>query len=518
MADIVTMLLAAIAHQRAARPAEAEALYQSVLAVDPGHGHALYLYGLLQLETNRAHDAAATLHAAAIARPGHAGTFANLGRALLADRRPVEALAVADRLLRLEPNHAEAAFLRGTALNALGEPALAVVSFERTLALDPGNAAALLNLGNACTDLDRLDDAERYCRAATRLAPDLVEAHASLGFVLTSLGRPDAAIAACETAIALRADFALAHWNQAVAALLAGDFELGFREYEWRKRHDRFRRDFVDLPGPQWDGGDPNGRTILVHAEQGLGDTIQFARYLPLIAERGGHPVLACERPLIPLLAGMPGVTVVPKDASPRRYDCWIDQMSLPRVFATRLDTIPALEGYLHADPARIAAWRATLPGGLNVGLAWAGNPAHSNDRRRSLPASALDRILAVPEVHFVNLQVGSRANEIGLADMSPWLIDYAETAALIGALDLVVSVDTSVVHVAGALAKPAWVLLPYAPDWRWLLGRNDTPWYASLRLFRQPAPGDWDSAVTAAAESLGCLTAARQQRPVGRE
>ena len=505
MRNTVDMLLAAIEHQRANRHAEAEELYRSVLAAVPDHGYALYLYGLLQLESDHAHDAVATLQQAAAARPGHSATLVNLGRALLAAGRPAEALLVADRLLAGEPQHAIAAFLRGTALNALGEPTLAVAALQYAIAHDPANAAAFLNLGNACTDLERLDDAERHCREAIRLAPDLAEAHASLGFLLTARGQLDEAIAACEAAIALRPEFAQAHWNQAVAALLAGDFALGFRKYEWRKRHDRFRRDFIDLPGLQWDGSDPAGRTIPVHAEQGLGDTIQFARYLPLIAARGGNAVLVCERSLIPLLAGI-GATIVPKDASLPPYDCWIDQMSLPRVFGTRLDTIPTSEGYLCADPARISAWRASLPAGPNVGLAWAGNPAHSNDRRRSLPAAALDRILAVPGVNFVNLQVGPRASEITLADLSPRLVDYAETAALIAALDLLITVDTSVAHVAGALGRPAWVMLPYAPDWRWLLGRDDTPWYSSLRLFRQPRPGDWGSVVATVAHALASL------------
>ncbi len=503
MPSVIDMLLAGIGHQRAGRRVEAEALYRSVIAAEPGNGEALYLYGVLLLQSGRSREAAASLVNATAARPGHVATLVNLGRALLASGSAREVLQVVDRVLAVEPDHPEAAFLRGTALNALAEPAKAIVAFEASLAGDPNNAAAWLNLGNACAELDRLEEAERHCREATRLAPGLAEAHCSLGFALTSLGRLDEAISACEAAIALRPDFAQAHWNQAVAALLAGDFALGFEKYEWRKRHDRFRRDFVDLPGPQWDGGDPAGRTILVHAEQGLGDTIQFARYLPLIADRGGRPVLACERSLIPLLAGLPGVTFVAKDASLPPYDCWIDQMSLPRVFGTRLDTIPSPDGYLEADPGRNAAWRATLPEGRTIGLAWAGNSAHSNDRRRSVAVAALDPILAVPGCNFVNLQVGARACELDLPDLSPRLIDYAETAALIAALDLVISVDTSVAHVAGALGKPAWVMLPNAPDWRWLLGRADSPWYQSLRLFRQPSPGCWDSVIQAVASAL---------------
>lgn len=489
-------LLTAIAHQRAGRHSAAEALYRAIIAAEPGNGQALYLYGLLLLETGRAGEAVPRLRAAAEMRLGHTATLVYLARALLADGRPDEALPIADKLLTALPDHPEAAFLRGTALNALGDAERAVPALEQAISRDPGNAAAWLNLGNAYADTDRLERAEWHCRKALQLAPDLAEAHASLGFILTSLGRLEAAIAACDAAIRLKPDFAKAQWNQAVAALLAGNFALGFSKYEWRKRHDRYRRDFIDLPGPQWDGSDPAGRTILVHAEQGFGDTIQFARYLPRI---GGHVVLACERPVAPLLAQLPGVDVVSKDAALPAYDCWIDQMSLPRVFGTRLDTIPSADGYLHAP-----ACDARLPDGLKVGLAWAGNPAHSNDRRRSMPADALRPVIAIPGISFVSLQVGPRAAELPLVSVP--LGDFAVTASLVAALDLVITVDTAVAHVAGALGKPAWVMLPYAPDWRWLLGRSDSPWYSSLRLFRQPTPGDWDAVTKAIAAELAKL------------
>jgi len=507
MRDTVEILRAAIAHHQAANHAEAETLYRTVLIADPGHPRALYLCGLLLLDTGRPHDAASMLEQAAASRPGHAGSLINLMRALLADRRPDEALAAGSSCAL---RSAEVVFLRGTALNALGRPGAAVALLEEAVALDPANAAAFLNLGNACADLDRLADAETYCRRAIQLAPGMAEAHASLGFVLTSCGRLDEAIAVCETAIALRPDFTQAHWNQAVAALLAGDFELGFQKYEWRKRHDRFRRDFIDLPGPQWDGSDPAGRTILIHAEQGLGDTIQFARYLPLIAIRGGYPVLACEQKLVPFLASMTGVAIVPKNAPLPHYDCWLDQMSLPRLFGTRLDSIPTAAGYLRPDPARVARWQDALPAGTRVGIAWAGNPAHNNDHRRSLRDRDVANILATPGITFVNLQVGPRAAACPLQDLSSYLSDFAETAALIGAVDLVLTVDTAVAHVAGAIGKPTWILLPFAPDWRWLLGRDDTPWYASLRLFRQPTVGDWSAVTAAVVASLAAWRDAR--------
>jgi tetratricopeptide (TPR) repeat protein len=381
-------------------------------------------------------------------------------------------------------------------LNALGQSTEAVAAFSACLAELPSHAAAQLNLGNAYVDLDRLADAERCCRRAIELNPELAEAHASLGFVLTSVGSLDEAIAACQAAIRLRPDFAQAHWNLAVAALLAGDFTLGFREYEWRKRHDRFRRDFINLPGPMWDGSALQGRTLLVHAEQGFGDTIQFARYLPLLAASGAKIVLACDRPLLPLLSSLPSVTVVAKDAPLPAYDCWLDQMSLPLQCATEANSIPLADGYLSADPSRQAAWSAALPVGRKVGIAWAGNPLHTNDRRRSLPYSGLQRLLSAPGIHFVNLQLGPRADEAGLPALPLPLTDYGETAALIANLDLVVTVDTSVAHVAGALGKRCWVMLPFAPDWRWRLNREDTPWYGSVRLFRQPSSGDWDSII----------------------
>jgi len=456
----------------------------------------LYLQGLLLLRSGKPAPAAECLALAAAALPAHAGARINLVRALLAAGDAQRALEAADGALVLFPDNPELLFSRGTALNALGRPIAARKALQRAVALDPSHAPSRLNLGNACADLDDLAAAECHIRAALRRDATLLEAHASLGFVLTAQGRLSEAIAACETAIALRPDFVQAHWNLATAALLAGDFARGFAEYEWRKRHPRFGQDFPDLPGDVWSNDSPAGRTVLVRAEQGLGDTIQLARYLPLIAERGDRPVLVCAPSLVPWLATLDTITVLPHHAPLPRYNAWIDQMSLPLTFGTRPDTIPAAAGYLRADPGRTAQWRARLPAGRKIGLAWAGNPAHGNDRRRSLPSHVASRLAAVCGDGVVNLQAGPRAPETGLPDLSPLLTDFAETAALIANLDLVLTVDTAVTHVAGAVGVPCWVMLPFAPDWRWMQGRNDTPWYASLRLFRQPKPGDWDSVI----------------------
>jgi len=521
-------LLLALEHQRAGRVAEASALYEEVLAEDPSNGHALYLSGLLQLRAGRGGRAVDLLRRAALALRDHAAVHLNLARACLGTGEPEQALAAAERAAALAPAEAEAHFVRGTALNALGEAAAAAAALQRAIALNPLHAPARLNLGNAWADLDRLEDAERECRAAIALDRSLAEAHASLGFILTSLGRLEEATAACDAAIALRPEFAQAHWNRATARLLAGDFAAGFEAYEWRKRHDRYRRDFLDLPGPVWWGERLEGRTILVKAEQGLGDTIQLARYLPALAARGGRVILACDPRLIPLLRCLPGVAdIVPRDGALPPYQTWIDQMSLPLRFATTPDSIPSPGGYLEADPCRIARWRIRLLSGASepgrfptVGLVWAGNPAHSNDRRRSLPRDCLARLLDTAGVRFVSLQVGPRAAEAaaiaGVADLSAHLSDYAETAALVSALDLVVTVDTSVAHLAGALGRPAWVMLPFAPDWRWILGRSDTPWYSSLTLFRQGQPADWTVPLAAIGSCLARLAPSCDHVPVG--
>lgn len=455
-------------------------------------GRALYIQGLVALRDSDT-DAAVELLTAALRRqPSHQGMRRNLMRALLAASRFRQALMQADVCLLAAPHDAELHFARGSALNGLGEPARASAALTRAAAFRPDHAATFLNLANAQADLDDLAAAEDLCRRAIELDPKLPEAHASLGYVLTAQGRVAAAIEACETAIRLSPTFTQAHWNLAIAALLAGDLPRGFTEYEWRKQHPSYRGDFPASAGPQWDGSDPAGRTILVRAEQGSGDVIQFARFLPAIHAAGGVPILVCSAPMAPLIRLIPGVHVVSSDDSPPPYDVWIDQMSLPRVFAATLDTLPGATGYLRADPHRVAAWRARLPGGLNVGVAFSGNPAHPNDRRRSIPRGLVAPLPDMPGITFINLHHGAAAVGLGLPDLSARLADYAETAALIEALDLVVSVDTSIAHLAGALGKPAWVLLAAAPDWRWLLGRPDSPWYASLRLLRQQQAGDW--------------------------
>ncbi len=437
---------------------------------------------------------------------GSARALTGYANALLHDRRGVDALEAAMRACAAADD-AEAWFVRGAAERALRQFPAALQSLERAVALAPAHASAWLALGNTRADLDDLAGAESAICHAAAIAPGMVEAFTSLGFVLEAQGRPLDAIAACDRAIALRPDFARAYWNRASARLLTGDLPGGFADYEWRRRDLMFARDFTAPASPEWRGEALAGRRLLVIAEQGFGDAIQFARFLPLLSERGARVTLACAAPLVPLFAGMPGVeAVVPREALPP-HDLFAFQMSLPLLLGTTLDSIPAAAGYLTADPER-APLRPAGGGARRVGLAWAGNPAHRNDARRSLPTEALAPLAGVAGIEWVNLQIDARGTELALMHKLPApprrVADFADTAALIDTLDLVISADTAVAHLAGALGKEVWVLLPHAPDWRWMLGRADSPWYARARLFRQERPGAWDGVVAAVAAALG--------------
>lgn len=536
-ADAGTALADALARTGAAE--EAIAQYRAVLAENPGH-HAAQVnlanalrdagdwsgaiaecrlalataprllaahltLGSALLAAGRVVEATGAYRTATTIAPAQPAALAGLAMALLRDRRAVDALEAALRATEAGPDFAEAWFVRGAAEHALQRHAAAADSLARALAADSGHARARLALGNVLADLDRLEPAAHELRRAIVADPTLPEAHASLGFVLTALGRPEEGAAACDAAIALRPDFARAHWNRAAARLLAGDYAQGWADHEWRCADPQFAAGFPALSGPAWDGGDPAGCTLLVWAEQGLGDTIQFARYLPLLAARGARVLVACAAPLHRLLGTLPGVTAIAQDAPLPPYDAWVFQMSLPLLFGTTLASIPSPAGYLAAPgdpPAR--------QGALRVGLAWAGNPAQANDARRSLPTAALAPLAALPGIAWTNLQLGGKGTELAIMHRMPAprpdLADLADTAACIAGLDLVVSADTAVAHLAGALGKPVWVMLAHAPDWRWMLGRPDSPWYDSARLFRQPAPGDWDSVVGQVATAIVAL------------
>ncbi len=505
-------------YQQLGQTAAAIEACRTAIARKPALAEAHTNLGLALLAANRIAEAIEAFEAVLARQPDSAAAHANLANALHRARRYSEAAEAARAALARGPDLADACVTLGIALRELGQIEDAVAALRQAVSLAPDSAPAHANLGNALLEQDAMAEAEAAFRRAIALDPGLAEAHSGLGYLLSNLHRFDEAIAACERAIQLRPDFAEAHWNQGFAYLLAGDFEHGWEKYEWRKRHPRFAAAYRTFDAPTWEGEDVAGRTLLIHAEQGLGDSMQFIRYAEPLAARGARVVVACDRALIALFRRVRGVVeAVDKNGTMPPFDLWIDQMSLPRVTRTRLDTIPVPGAYLSADPARASAWRrdlaAAIAAGPKIGLVWAGNPQHSNDRRRSMPVEAVRPLVAVPGLAFVSLQVGAHSRDVErlkpapIVDITGRLTDFMETAAVVDNLDLVIAVDTSVAHLAGAMGKPVWTLLPFDPDWRWVVARpDDTPWYASMRLFRQSRLGDWDGVAGRVAAALHSL------------
>jgi Flp pilus assembly protein TadD len=463
----------------------AEVRYRQVLDLQPGHPDALHHLGLIAYAAGLLDEAAGHIGESLRRKPANAAAHANLALVHHARGDYEGALAECDTALRLQRQFPAAHYNRGNALRELGRLEDAIASYERALRLKPDFVGPLVN------------------RART----------------LRDLGRLDAALAGNARALALAPDLAEAHLNQAMIHLLRGDFEQGLPEFEWRWRDAQLAGARRDFAAPQWQGDtDPAGRTVLVHAEQGLGDTLQFARYAPLLAARGARVVLEVQPPLRDLLRTLPGgAEVIARGDALPDVDLHCPLLSLPLAFGTRLESIPAPVGYLQAEPARVARWQARLgpAPGPRIGLVWSGNPDHNNDRNRSLPLAAL-RPLFRPGMEFVSLQPQVRAGDQeemrsgppALRHFGDELQDFADTAALASLVDLVIAVDTAGAHLAGALGRPLWLLLPWLPDWRWLLDRDDSPWYPTARLFRQPRAGDWASVIATVARSLAALPA----------
>jgi hypothetical protein len=359
----------------------------------------------------------------------------------------------------------------------------------------------------------RTDEAVECYRAAVQRDPEHASAWNNLGIALCDLGRYDEAQEAISRAIAAKPDHAAAHMQLGVLRLLRGDFLAGWSSYEWRWRTRPFLREAQRYTQPIWDGGPLEGKRILLHAEQGIGDAIQFLRYVPLVAGRGGEVVLEVPPALLPLAKTLDGVGELIARGSETRVevDCRAPLMSLGRLFRTTIDSVPADVPYLRAPEDVPPPALPPAAGQRRVGLVWAGNPRHRTDARRSIPPGLFARLRAVSGIRFVSLQrdrptaeTAALARSLPLDDAAPLLTDFAATARIVEKLDLVIAADTAVAHLAGALGKPVWILLPHAPDWRWLLDRPDSPWYPTARLFRQSVPGGWPAVIAAVERALG--------------
>jgi tetratricopeptide (TPR) repeat protein len=464
-------------------------------------------------ELGRHEQAAAAFREALRLRPGYGEVLGNLGVALQRLKRDDEAVATLRRACALVPRSPVAHTQLGATLAKLGRHEEAVAAFGDALAAKPAHAEALGRTGNSLRALGRHADAVDALRGAIRLKPNYPEAHANLGLAYLDQNRAAESAAAFAAAIRLKPDYAEAHWNHGLALLLAGDWARGWPEYEWRRplRNDAVRR--RDAPVPMWDGSDPAGKTVLLHAEQGFGDAVMFARFAAALADRGARVVLQVRPELVRLCATVPGVAkaVGPGDPVPP-LDFHSHLMSLPAVLGTTPASIPGRVPYVRPDPAQVEAWgrrvAAGPPRAKKVGIVWGGNVKPL--ATRACPLANWLPVAQVPGVSLYSLQKGEPANQakclpagMALTDLTADLADFADTAALVANLDLVVTIDTSVAHLAGALGKPTWVLLPHVSDWRWMLGRDDSPWYPTVRLFRQEVAGDWHPVIARVAAAL---------------
>jgi tetratricopeptide (TPR) repeat protein len=443
-------------------------------------------------------------------------------------QEPDDGLAGYREAIRLLPNAPEVHFNLGIALQRQGRLDEAVASYRQAIRLRPSYHKAFHNLGDALQRLGRFDDAIACFREAIRSLPDSAESHYNLGTALHGQGRLDDAIACYEEAIRLRPDYPEAHNNLGQCWLLKGQFQRGWAEYEWHLRCPGIgSRSFRQ---PQWDGTPLGGRRILLYADQGLGDNLQFARFAGLVQQRGGYVIMECLPSLAPLLSTCPGIDrLVAQGSVLPEFDVHAAMLSLPGLLGTTVETIPADVPYVHADPQHRRRWQQELQatGTWNVGIVWQGRPTHGQDRTRSVLLEFFAPLARIPGVRLVRLQRGPGSEQLAqlrgqweVFDPPGWPEDHAEawleSAALVSALDLVITVDTSVAHLAGSLAAPVWVALPFVPDWRWLLEREDCPWYPTMRLFRQQRLGDWPGVFERLADALRQRFPAR--RPCGGE
>ena len=533
----------AIAHHRAGRLAEAEAGYRAAVARNGNDPRALHMLGTVLIQQRRPADAVAFLQRAQQIAPqvpeihfalGEAlrmtGQFAAaeaayrqalarralfpqahnaLGLALVQQGKTDSAIVAWQRAIQLKPDFPDPHANLGAALAQQKKFSEAARVLRRAVQLNERFPAAHNNLANVLNELEEFDEAIRHWEAAIALVPNYHDALNNLGRALQLRGDNARSLAVLERAVAARPDDPDSKFLRGLGLLTAGDLQRGFTDYQFRFACKDLKLHGRTFAQPAWHGEDVSGKTFLIHTEQGLGDTVQFIRYAPMLAERGARVIVECPPDLADVLRTVPGVAEVIARPKPLpSFDVHAAVLDLPRLFGTTLETVPANIPYVAADPVRVERWRdelATIPAppGPRVGLVWSGNPKHANDRHRSIPLREFEPLASLAHINFFNLQKGPAAGQMSdstlklkLIDHTAKLHDFADTAAVIAHLDLIVSVDTSVAHLAGALGKPAWVLLPKVADWRWLLERSDSPWYPTMRLFRQDAAGDWASVI----------------------
>ena len=492
--------------------AQAQAIFEDLLRRHPNHFDCVRRLAMIAMEGGRHADAVSLCCQALEINPTSAETYIDMGSAMLSLGQAQAALECLDAAIQLDGAAAQAHNNRGLALKALGRLQDAEACYRQAIRLDAGSKEAWLNLGVVQRQLNWHDAALASYTRAIALYPDYARAYVNRGLVLHDIGRLTEAIAQFDTALRIQPSMGEAHWNKALALLTLGDYRAAWPLYEWRWINHSTTPPPCDSAPPMWDGSAPlAGKRILVQCEQGLGDTIQFCRYLPLLADLGAEVIFEAYAPLVGLMQSLAGVArVIPHNTPYDAVDYRVLLMSLPMVFDSTVTSIPVYERYLSAPPDASLKWSDRLGERqrMRVGLVWRGSPSHQDDRKRSL---VLEELLAYlpSDFDYVSLQFEPSASEkVTLAqrqviDLAADIVDFSDTAAMCAQLDLVISVDTSVAHLSGALGIPCWVLVTHSADWRWLMNRSDSVWYPKTRIYRQLAAGDWNSALQVLAHDL---------------
>jgi tetratricopeptide (TPR) repeat protein len=544
--DTNRLMQSAIEHYQNGNLEHARQICKKILGKQPNNANVLHFLGVLCYRVHD-YDAAIThLKKALRINPSDAEAHYNIGRAYEGKEQIDEAIQSYKSALRIKSYFVDAHINLGNLLQKTGQLDDAIFNYQRAIELNPNHAGVYYNLGIMFQEMDRIDEAISAFQNSIRLNPQYADAYHDLGYVFhmnrqpneavecyhkaiqldkgmfdayNNLGRVyqeqgqlDDAITSYRKSLEINPDFAEAHCNLAMALLLTGDFVQGWKEYEWRwKFKDRSRYDF---PQQIWDGSDISGKTVFLYAEQGFGDTIQFIRFAPLVAALGGKVIIECHKELKSLIRHVRGVdTVITREDPLPEFDVHYPLLSLPLIFNTTPESIPANIPYIMTDQKKVQQWKERIQSDnarMKIGLVWSGNPKYKADQFRSISLSSFLQLWEVEGTSFYSLQKGEAASQVKelpqetkLIDYTDEIHDFSDTAALIENLDLVISVDTAVAHLAGALGKSVWTLLPFSPDWRWMLNREDSPWYPTMRLFRQPSVGDWFSVIERVKDEL---------------
>jgi tetratricopeptide (TPR) repeat protein len=499
---------------------QAAAAYRSAIGIKPNFPEAYCNLGNVLHNAGMIAEAIAACREAIRLNPKLAQAYFNLGNALADGGSRREGLDALREAIRLKPDYVKAYNSLGNLLRKAGLLDEAIETLGQAQRVRSNDPETLTNLGNAQHEAGRYAEAIANFQRALEFKPNTAELHNNLGNSLCESGSIEAAVKHFEKSLLIDPELAEAHYGLAMALLLKGDYQRGFRENEWRWRCKRLSAGARTFAKPLWDKTALEGRRILLHADGGFGDTIQLIRYVPLVAARGGRVIVQCQAPLVRLLGGFPGAerVIAISDALPE-FDVHCPIGSLPWMLDTTIGNIPGPVPYIRSDPEATDRWAARIgrANELKVGIAWAGNPQHSKNRFRSMRFSQFRDLARVQNIRYFSLQKGGASKEasgapegMDISDYTGELNDFADTAAFVANLDLVIAVDTSVAHLAGAMGKPTWALIPFAPDWRWLIGREDSPWYPTMRLFRQKSIGDWESAIERVAAALSELAAGR--------